>query len=150
MSVIKENSKVKIHYTGKFTDGEVFDSSKAVEGDEKFSEDREPLDVELGKGMLIPGFEKGLQGMKEGETKTISISADDAYGQPKDDHFQEVDREFVPDTVKEGEMLQAQGPQGPMTVVVKEVKEKTVILDANHPLAGKDLTFDLEVVSISE
>ena len=149
MSVITENSTVKVHYTGKFDDGEVFDSSKAVEGSEQFTETRDPLDVELGKGMLIPGFEKGLQGMKEGETKTITIPSAEAYGEVKEDHFQEVEKEFVPDTVKVGEMLQAQGPQGPMTVTVKEVKEKTVVLDANHPLAGRDLTFDLEVVSFS-
>ena len=149
MSEVKENSNVKVHYTGRFNDGEVFDSSKAVEGDERFAEDREPLDVELGKGQLIPGFEKGLQGMKEGETKSITIESKDAYGPIKEDHYQEVEKQYVPDTVKEGEVLQANGPQGPMTVKVKEVNEKTVILDANHPLAGKDLIFDLEVVSIS-
>ena len=148
MSVITENSIVKVHYIGTFEDGEVFDSSKAVEGNENFT-DKDPLDVELGKGMLIPGFEKGLQGMKEGETKTITIPSDEAYGPVREDHYQEIDKEFVPDTVKEGEMLQTQGPQGPMTVTVKEVKEKTVVLDANHPLAGKDLTFELEVVSFS-
>jgi FKBP-type peptidyl-prolyl cis-trans isomerase SlpA len=147
MSVITENSKVKVHYTGKFSDGEVFDSSRAVEGTD--FQDREPLEVKLGEGMLIPGFESGLQGMKEGETKTVTIKADDAYGPIREDHMQEVEKQYVPDTVKEGEMLQANGPQGMMTVTVKEVKEETVILDANHPLAGKDLTFDLEVVSIS-
>jgi len=147
MSVITENSKVEVHYTGKFTDGEVFDSSKAIEGTN--FENKEPLKVELGKGQLIPGFEKGLQGMKEGETKSITIESKDAYGPIKEDHYQEVEKQYVPDTVKEGEVLQANGPQGPMTVKVKEVNEKTVILDANHPLAGKDLIFDLEVVSIS-
>ena len=149
MSTVKEDSKVKVHYTGKFNDGEIFDSSKAVEGNDQFT-DKDPLEVELGKGMVIPGFEKGLQGMKEGETKTITIPSDEAYGPVREDHFQEVEKQYVPDTVKEGEMLQANGPQGPMNVVVKEVKESTVVLDANHPLAGKDLVFDLEVVSISE
>lgn len=148
MSVITENSTVKVHYTGKLSDGEVFDSSKAVEGNENFT-DKDPLDVELGKGMLIPGFEKGLQGMKEGESKTITIPSEEAYGPVREDHYQEIEKQYVPDTVKEGEMLQTQGPQGPMTVTVKEVKEKTVVLDANHPLAGKDLTFELEVVSFS-
>lgn len=148
MSVITENSTVKVHYIGKLSDGEVFDSSKAVEGNENFT-DKDPLDVELGKGMLIPGFEKGLQGMKEGESKTITIPSEEAYGPVREDHYQEIEKQYVPDTVKEGEMLQTQGPQGPMTVTVKEVKEKTVVLDANHPLAGKDLTFELEVVSFS-
>jgi len=148
MSVVTEKSKVKVHYTGRFTDGEIFDSSKAVEGNDQYS-DKDPLDVELGKGMLIPGFEKGLQGMKEGDTKTITISSEDAYGPVQDDRLQEVEKSFVPDTVKEGEMLQSQSEEGPMTVTVKEVKEKTVVLDANHPLAGKDLVFELEVVAIS-
>ncbi len=148
MSEVKVDSKVKVHYTGKFNNGEVFDSSKAVEGNERFV-DKEPLEVELGKGMVIPGFEKGLQGMKEGESKTITIPSDEAYGPVKEDHFQEVEKQYVPDTVKVGEMLTANGPAGPMNVVVKEVKEETVVLDANHPLAGKDLVFDLEVVSIS-
>jgi len=147
MSVVTENSKVKLHYTGKFPDGEVFDSSKMVEGTPFI--DKEPLDVELGKGMLIPGFEKALQGMGEGENKTITIPADEAYGQVKEDHFQEVEKQYVPESVSVGEMLTAEGPMGPMTVKVKEIKEDTVVLDANHPLAGKDLVFDLEVVSIS-
>ena len=147
MSVITENSKVKVHYTGKFTNGVVFDSSKSVEGDDKFT-DKDPLEVELGKKLLIPGFETALQGMKEGETKTVTIEAKDAYGEILDDRFQEVEKSQVPPTVKEGELLQAEGPQGTMIVTVKEIKENTVVLNANHPLAGKDLVFDLEVVSI--
>lgn len=147
MSVITENSKVKVHYTGKFTDGVVFDSSKTVEGDDKFT-DKDPLEVELGKKLLIPGFETALQGMKEGESKTITIEAKDAYGEILDDRFQEVEKSQVPPTIKEGEILQANGPEGTMVVTVKEVKENTVVLNANHPLAGKDLVFDLEVVSI--
>lgn len=149
MSVITENSKVKVHYTGKFTDGVVFDSSKAVEGDDKFT-DKDPLEVELGKKLLIPGFESALQGMKKGETKTVTIEAKDAYGEILDDRFQEVEKSQVPPTVKEGELLQANGPQGTMVVTVKEIKENTVVLNANHPLAGKDLVFDLEVVSIED
>jgi FKBP-type peptidyl-prolyl cis-trans isomerase 2 len=149
MSVITENSKVKVHYTGKFTDGVVFDSSKTVEGDDKFT-DKDPLEVELGKKLLIPGFETALQGMKEGESKTITIEAKDAYGEILDDRFQEVEKSQVPPTIKEGEILQANGPEGTMVVTVKEVKENTVVLNANHPLAGKDLVFDLEVVSIED
>lgn len=147
MTLITENSKAKVHYTGKLSDGTIFDSSKAVEGQEQFV-DRDPLDIELGKGMLIPGFEKALQGMSEGETKTVTIESADAYGDIKDDHYQEVPKEHVPEGVSEGDMLQTDGPQGAMQVTVKEVKESTVILDANHPLAGKDLTFDLEVVTV--
>lgn len=149
MAIIKEDSKVKVHYTGKYSDGNVFDSSKAVEGYEQFT-DKEPLNIELGKGQLIPGFEKALQGMTEGETKTVTIESADAYGPIKEDHYQEVERKFVPETVKEGDMLQTENEQKQvMQVTVKEVKENTVVLDANHPLAGKDLTFELEVVTVS-
>lgn len=148
MAIIKEDSKAKVHYTGKFSDGEIFDSSKAVEGYEQFT-DRAPLDIELGKGMLIPGFEKALQGMSEGETKTVTITSEDAYGPIREDYYQEVERQFVPEGVKEGDMLQTENEQKQvMQVTVKEVKDNTVILDANHPLAGKDLTFDLEVVTV--
>lgn len=147
MSIIKEDSTVKVHYTGKFTNDEVFDSSKAVEGTD--FQDKEPLEVQLGKGLVIPGFEEALQGMKEGEAKTVTITSDKAYGPILSDRLQEVEKQYVPSTVKEGELLQADGPQGPMVVTVKEVKEETVVLDANHPLAGKDLVFELEVVSIS-
>lgn len=146
--MITENSKVKVHYTGRFEDGEVFDSSMAVEGNPIFIE-REPLEIELGKGMLIPGFESALQGMTEGETKTVTIKSEDAYGPIREDHYQEVDKTQIPEGTQEGDMLQAVNEQGQkMTVQVKEVKENTVILDANHPLAGKDLTFDLKVVTV--
>lgn len=149
MTLITENSKVKVHYTGKYSDGKVFDSSKAVEGYEQFT-DKEPLDIQLGKGQLIPGFEKALQGMTEGETKTVTIESSDAYGPIQEDNYQEVEKKFVPETVKEGDMLQTQNEQKQvMQVTVKEVKESTVVLDANHPLAGKDLTFELEVVTVA-
>tara|TARA_B100000963_G_C22600261_1_gene659880 strand:+ start:260 stop:709 length:450 start_codon:yes stop_codon:yes gene_type:complete len=149
MSVITENSTVIVHYTGKLNDGFVFDSSKAVEGDNRFV-DREPLKVELGKGLVIPGFEKGLIGMKAGETKTIAIPTKEAYGEKREDMFQEIPIENAPADVKVGSGLQAEGPKGKMVVVVSEVKEKTVVIDANHPLAGKDLNFELEVVSIEK
>jgi peptidylprolyl isomerase len=147
--MITENSKVKVHYTGRFSDGEVFDSSMIVEGNENFKEKRDPIEVELGKGMVIPGFEKALQGMNEGDTKTVTIPCEEAYGPVEDDRLQEVKKEYVPENVEVGAMLQAQNELGQtMQVTVKEVKEDTVVLDANHPLAGKDLTFDLEVVTI--
>lgn len=146
MTVVKENSKVKVHYTGKFTDGTAFDSSRAIEGYPFV--DGEPLDVELGKGLLIPGFEKALQGMTVGETKTVNIACADAYGEPQDTHIQEVEKQYVPETVEAGQVLQSQTPQGPITVKVKEVREDVVVLDANHPLAGQDLVFDLELVGL--
>ena len=136
---VTENSNVKVHYTGRLEDNTVFDSS----------EGKDPLAVELGKGMLIPGFEKGLQGLKAGEKRTITIPAAEAYGPIREEMTQEVEKQFVPEGVEVGHQLTAEGPQGQMMVVVAEVKETTVVLDANHPLAGKDLTFDLEVVEVA-
>ena len=136
---VTENSNVKVHYTGRLEDNTVFDSS----------EGRDPLAVELGKGLLIPGFEKGLQGLKAGEKRTITIPYAEAYGPVRAEMTQEVEKQFVPEGVEVGHQLTAEGPQGQMMVVVAEVKENTVVLDANHPLAGKDLIFDLEVVEVA-
>ena len=131
MKKVETTSKVKVHYTGRLEDGTIFDTSIA--------EGREPLDVELGLGQLIKGFEAGLIDMSEGDKKTVEISVEDAYGEPKP--------EFI--SIQVGESLQGMGPQGPVNVQVVAVNEETVTLDANHPLAGKNLIFDLEVVSIS-
>jgi FKBP-type peptidyl-prolyl cis-trans isomerase 2 len=139
MSVINENSSVKVHYTGKLEDGTVFDSSV----------EKEALDVKLGEGKLIPGFEKGLYGLSAGEKTTIKIQASEAYGNVVEERIQEVEKQYVPDTVFAGQQLTAETPEGPITVVVKEVKEATVVLDGNHPLAGKDLIFDLEVIEVA-
>jgi FKBP-type peptidyl-prolyl cis-trans isomerase SlpA len=136
---VNENSTVKVHYTGRLNDDTVFDSSS----------DREPLSAELGKGMLIPGFEQGLHGMKVGDKKTITIPAEQAYGPIRPEMTQEIERTFVPEGVQVGQQLVSEGPKGQMVVTVAEVKEETVVLDANHPLAGKDLIFDLEVVEIA-
>ena len=135
---VTENSNVKVHYTGRLEDETIFDSS----------EGRDPLSVELGKGLLIPGFEKGLLGMKEGDKKTVEIPFNEAYGTVREDLVVEVTKDKVPDNVTEGQMLQTMTPEGPMNVVVKEVNDENVIIDGNHPLAGKDLIFDLELVSI--
>jgi len=141
MKKVETTSKVKVHYTGRLEDGTVFDTSIA--------EGREPLEVELGLGQLIKGFEAGLIDMSEGEKKTIEISVEDAYGEPKPEFINEIPKTNVPEGVQVGESLQGMGPQGPVNVQVIEVNEETVTLDANHPLAGKNLIFDLEVVSIS-
>jgi FKBP-type peptidyl-prolyl cis-trans isomerase 2 len=141
MRKIQNGDTVKVHYTGKLEDGTVFDSS-LVEG-------REPLETVLGQGQLIKGFEAGLIDMSEGETKTIEIESADAYGDVNPEMVTEVPRANVPEGVKEGEMLQGMGPMGPVNVKVTEVREDVVVLDANHPLAGKKLIFDLEVVTIS-
>jgi FKBP-type peptidyl-prolyl cis-trans isomerase SlpA len=142
MKKVETTSKVKVHYTGKLEDGTIFDTSLA--------EGREALEVQLGEGQLIKGFEAGLIDMSEGEKKTIELSVEDAYGEPRPEFINEVPRANVPEGVQEGENLQGMGPQGPVNVKVTAVNEETVTLDANHPLAGKKLIFDLEVVEISE
>jgi FKBP-type peptidyl-prolyl cis-trans isomerase 2 len=140
MKKIDVNSTVSVNYTGKLEDGTVFDSS--------LNPGREPLSATLGQGALIPGFEKGLLGMSIGESKTVNIPCVEAYGELNEQLVAEVPKDRVPEGVTEGQMLQTMTQQGPMNVVVKEVKDDVVILDANHPLAGKDLIFDLEVISI--
>jgi len=141
MKKVETTSKVKVHYTGRLEDGTIFDTSIA--------EGREPLEVELGLGQLIKGFENGLIDMMEGEKKTIELSIEDSYGEPKPEFISEVPKSNVPEGIQVGESLQGMGPQGPVNVQVIAVNEETVTLDANHPLAGKKLIFDLEVVSIS-
>lgn len=142
MKKVETTSKVKVHYTGRLEDGTIFDTSIA--------EGREPLEVELGLGQLIKGFEDGLINMSEGDKKTVEISVEDAYGQPKPEFINEVPKTNVPEGIQVGESLQGNGPQGPVNVQVVAVNDETVTLDANHPLAGKNLIFDLEVIEISE
>lgn len=141
MRKIQTGDTVKVHYTGRLEDGSIFDTSLA--------EGREPIEVTLGQGQLIPGFEAGLIDMTEGDKKTVEIETEDAYGHPKAEMINEVPKANVPEGVQEGEMLQGISPMGPVNVKVVTVSEDTVTLDANHPLAGKKLIFDLEIVSIS-
>jgi len=136
--MIKEGSKVKVHYTGKFEDNNVFDTSK----------DKEPLEFTVGEGQLIPGFENGVVGLTTGDKKTVELEPEQAYGPIREELINEVSMDKLPDGVKEGQMLQAKTEQGAMNVMVTEVKEKTATVDANHPLAGKKLIFDLEVVEV--
>lgn len=140
MKKVDVNSTVTVNYTGKLEDGTIFDSS--------LNEGREPLTAVLGQGNLIPGFERGLIDMGEGESKTISIPFLEAYGERKDELVAQVPKDRVPETVEVGQMLQTMTQQGPMNVTVKEVTEEYVVLDANHPLAGQDLVFDLEIISV--
>jgi FKBP-type peptidyl-prolyl cis-trans isomerase 2 len=141
MEKVTSNSTVSVHYTGRLEDGTVFDSS-LVEG-------REPLTATLGQGNLIPGFENGLVDMIVGEKKTIEIEPENAYGQINPQMVNEVAKAQVPEGVSVGDMLQAMSPAGPINVKVLDIKEDVVVLDANHPLAGQKLIFDLEVISIS-
>ena len=141
MEQIKVGASVSVNYTGRLEDGTIFDTS--------LQEGRNPLTAILGQGQLIPGFENGLMGMSVGEKKTIEIEPKDAYGEVNEQMVQEVALTQVPEGIKEGDMLQGQNQYGPIQVTVKEVKESTVVLDMNHPLAGKKLIFDLEVVSVN-
>ena len=140
MKKVMNGNTVKVNYTGKLEDGTIFDSS--------LNPGREPITAVLGEGKLIKGFENGLIDMSEGEKKTVEIEPEDAYGQPIQDMIAEIPKNQVPENSKEGDTLQGNGPQGPIMVRIVEIKEDTVVIDANHPLAGKKLIFDLVVFEI--
>jgi peptidylprolyl isomerase len=140
MKKIQNGDTVSVNYIGRLEDGTVFDSS-LVEG-------REPLKVTLGQGQLIKGFENGLIEMSVGEKKTITLDPSEAYGEVIPDAVIDVPLENLPQNLEVGQILQAQGPQGPFMVTVKEINESSAKLDHNHPMAGKKLTFDLEIVNI--
>jgi|LauGreDrversion4_2_1035121.scaffolds.fasta_scaffold588583_2 FKBP-type peptidyl-prolyl cis-trans isomerase 2 len=142
MKKVKIGNTVTVNYTGKLVDGSIFDSS--------LNEGREPLVAKLGEGQLIKGFENGLVDMSEGESKTITIPCKDAYGEKLENMTNEVPKANLPEGVKIGDTLQGFGPNGPVLVTVVEINEETVTIDANHPLAGKDLVFELEVLGIEE
>ncbi len=142
MSQAKKNDTVKVHYTGKLTSGEVFDSSR----------ERDPLEFKVGSGQLIPGFDQAIEGMEVNEKKTINIPSDKAYGASNPDLIRNVSQEQLPEDIEPevGQTLIASGPEGQETrLVVKEVHDEHIVVDANHPLAGKDLVFDLELVDIN-
>jgi FKBP-type peptidyl-prolyl cis-trans isomerase 2 len=141
MRQIKIGDTVKVHYTGKLEDGTIFDTS--------LSDGREPLDVVLGDNRLIKGFEYGLIGMSEGEKKTLEISPSEGYGEYLSGMVNEIPRGHVPENVQVGEMLQGMSQMGPINVKVIEIKEDSVVIDANHPLAGKTLLFDVEIVNVN-
>lgn len=142
MQQVKEGDVVKVHYTGKLTSGEQFDSSV----------DREPLEFTVGAGQMIKGFDAALPGMAIGEKKTINIPAEEGYGERSDEAIIPFPKENIPDDLKleEGMTLTLSNQDGqPMPVIVKEIKEDVVILDANHFLAGQELIFDIELVEIT-
>lgn len=133
---------MQVHYTGTLQTGEMFDSS----------EGREPLEFTAGSGQVIPGFDNAVIGMKEGEKKTVNIPVAEAYGEKSDEMIMDFPRTNFPEdiTPEEGMELHLNDDQGNvMPVIVTSVNDEFVTLDANHPLAGQDLTFDLEVVKIS-
>ncbi|WP_363315444.1 peptidylprolyl isomerase [uncultured Desulfovibrio sp.] len=138
---IKNGDTVRVHYTGTLADGTVFDSSRG----------REPLEFVMGRGMLIPGFEKAVQGRDVGDSVTVTIAPGDAYGEKDDDLVFTIERSQLPDHIpaEVGTPLQLSSEQGRMDVTVTEVTDTHITLDANHPLAGKELTFAIEIVSVA-
>ncbi|MBC7721405.1 MAG: peptidylprolyl isomerase [Pedobacter sp.] len=142
MTQVKKGDTIKVHYHGTLNDGLVFDSSTG----------REPLEFEVGSGMVIAGFDEGVTGMVVGEKRTVNIPSDQAYGPVQEEMIMEFPKsqfpeDMVPEVGLQLSMSNNQGQQFPVTII--EVKEEFVVLDANHPLAGKDLTFDLELVDIT-
>ncbi len=141
MTQAKAGDTLHLHYTGKLDDGSVFDSS----------EGRDPLSFTLGSGQIIPGLDKGVTGMEEGEKRTVRVEPAEAYGEHHAERMQSVDRANIPDDIptEPGTQLQVQTQDGQtVNVTVAEANEKELVLDANHPLAGKALTFDVELVKI--
>jgi len=141
MAQAKKNDTVKVHYTGKLTSGEVFDSSV----------DREPLEFTVGAGQMIQGFDSAVEGMELNEKKTVTIPSAEAYGDRNDQLLHKVEKSNLPEDLKPevGQTLVAGGPEGQQTrVTVVEVTDNDITIDANHPLAGQDLVFDIELVQI--
>ena len=141
MSVVATGNKVKIHYTGTFDDGEVFDSSREVD----------PLEFEVGAGQVIQGFDDAVIGMKVGETKNVRLLEDEAYGPYNPEMVFDADpSQFEEGMALEiGQQFQTQMEDGtPLLLTVKSIEGEKITLDANHPMAGKVLNFDLEVVAI--
>jgi FKBP-type peptidyl-prolyl cis-trans isomerase 2 len=142
MSAAKTGDTVKVHYTGTLTDGTQFDSSRG----------QEPLEFTLGENQLIGGFEEAVVGMSLGENKTVTIPSDEAYGARNESMVQQVPRSAIPPEIElaPGMMLQAQGPEGEtLRFSVVEFDDEAVTVDGNHPLAGRDLVFELELVEIA-
>jgi peptidylprolyl isomerase len=140
MAQAQAGQQVRVHYTGKLDDGTVFDSSTGSE----------PLTFTLGSGEVIPGFDKGVLGLSVDETRTIMIPAAEAYGPHQAAMVVELSKTEIPPhlKLKVGQRLQMKSPNGVIVVVVTAETDTTITLDGNHPLAGKDLTFDLKLVEI--
>lgn len=141
MDIVQEKSNVSVHYTGTLETGEVFDSSR----------ERDPLSFTVGEGQMIPGFEKAVKGMKLNESKKITIAPEEAYGAVRPDMVQTITKEQLPPelVVSVGQQLASEMPDGQQIIVtVTDVTENEITIDANHPLAGKTLNFDIEVVKI--
>ncbi len=143
MEGIQEGNRVQVHYTGKLESGEVFDSSHG----------QEPLNLKIGEGKIIPGFEQALIGMQTGEKKSFDLPPEEAFGERKDELVHVIERKQVPPDLKleVGMQLALEGQgQEPIPAQVVDLSESTVTLDTNHPLAGKALTFEVDVVNVEQ
>jgi peptidylprolyl isomerase len=137
--MIENGKTVKVHYTGKLENGTEFDSSLQ----------RDPLEFTIGAGQLIRGFESGVVGMSVGEKKTLKLSPEEAYGPIHESMVLTIPKSNAPPDVQIGSQLQAEGQDGKDVVfIVRQVNEDNVVIDGNHPLAGKTLLFDIEVVDV--
>lgn len=143
MASVESGSAVQVHYTGKLEDGTVFDTSR----------DREPLNFTVGEGQVIPGFEKAVMGMEAGDSTTTEVPPQEGYGERREDLVVQVALDRISDEISPevGQQLQLRLNDGrQVPVIVKSVNEGTVTIDANHPLAGKKLVFDIEVVDVGD
>jgi peptidylprolyl isomerase len=138
--MIADGKKVRIHYTGTLNDGTQFDSSAG----------RDPFEFEIGAGKVIPGFDIAVRSMEIGDKKTVTIPTAEAYGEVREEIIGDLPKDMFPPEMKltAGTAIQMMSPQGPVMVTIKEIKETAITVDANHPLAGKDLTFELELVEV--
>lgn len=142
MQQAQHGDKVKVHYHGTLSTGETFDSSNG----------REPLEFTVGSGQVIKGFDEGVKGMSVGEKRKIEIPVQDAYGEKNQELIIEFPKtQFPEDMIPEvgQQLMMSNGSGESFPVIIKEIKEESVLLDANHPLAGQDLTFDIELVEIT-
>jgi peptidylprolyl isomerase len=140
MAQARSGDTVRVHYTGRLEDDRIFDSSAG----------RDPLEFTLGEGRVIPGFEEAVLGMEVGEERTVTVPADSAYGPRREEMVAQVSRDQFPEEIEPevGQQLKMSGEGQTFVVMVADVTDWSVTVDANHPLAGEDLTFDLELVEI--
>jgi peptidylprolyl isomerase len=139
--IAKAGDTVQVHYKGTLSDNSVFDSS----------EGRDPLEFTIGNEQVIPGFDAAVNGMKQGDKKTVTIQSSDAYGEYREELIINLDRERLPNDLEPeiGRQLQLSGPEGQAAIMtIIDFNDTTITLDANHPLAGKDLTFEIELVGV--
>ena len=139
----QKGDTVAVHYTGKLDDGEVFDSSR----------DRDPLEFEVGGGQVIPGFDQAVEGLEVGESREVRVEPEEGYGEPREDLVVDVDRDQFPaeSEPEVGRQVQVQVAPGQNRVAtITDIEDDAITLDLNHPLAGKSLTFDVELVEIKE